>query len=114
MKTMTCRQLGGPCDVEHPGATADEVIKAQDRHLKQAIGAGDPAHEPAHADMKGRWRRSPWAGTAASSRSSPTCPTTHTTLPRPSDDGTQVPGLLDGEPSHHHQIGSAPSWRGSQ
>jgi len=56
MKTMTCRQLGGPCDLEHRGTTADEVIKAQDRHLKQAVNAGDTAHEPAHADMKNRWR----------------------------------------------------------
>jgi len=53
VKTMTCRQLGGPCDLEHRGASADEVIKAQDAHLKEV---GDPAHEPARADMKGRWR----------------------------------------------------------
>ena len=34
MKAMTCRQLGGPCDLVHHGMTADEVIKAQDRHLR--------------------------------------------------------------------------------
>jgi len=56
MKTMTCRHMGGPCDVGHRGETADEVIKAQDRHLKQAVSEGDTAHESAHADMKGRWR----------------------------------------------------------
>jgi hypothetical protein len=56
MKTMTCKQLGGPCDVEHQGRTADEVIKAQDRHLKDAVAAGDAAHEDALKDMKGRWR----------------------------------------------------------
>lgn len=56
MKTMTCRQLSGPCDIEHRGETADEVIKDQDRHLKQAVSSGDTVHEPAHADMKGRWR----------------------------------------------------------
>jgi len=55
MKTMTCRQLGGPCDLELRGATADEVIQAQDRHLKDAVRAGDAAHEPARADMKARW-----------------------------------------------------------
>lgn len=53
---MTCRQLGGPCYVKHHGESADEVIKAQDRHLKQAVAAGGTAHEPARADMKGRWR----------------------------------------------------------
>ena len=37
MKTMTCRQLGGPCDYAHHGTTADEVIKAQDRHLREAV-----------------------------------------------------------------------------
>lgn len=35
MKTMTCQQLGGPCDFAHQGMTADEVVKAQDRHLKE-------------------------------------------------------------------------------
>lgn len=57
MKTMTCRQLGGPCDQEHRGETADDVIKAQDRHLKEATAAGDASHEGARADMKSRWRR---------------------------------------------------------
>jgi hypothetical protein len=56
MKTMTCRQLGGPCDLAHHGATADEVIKAQDRHLKEVVAKGDTAHERALKDMKGRWK----------------------------------------------------------
>lgn len=56
MKSMSCRQLGGPCDVEHRGETADEIIKAQDRHLKDAVKAGDTDHEEAHKAMKGRWR----------------------------------------------------------
>ena len=57
MKTMTCRQLGGPCDLQHHGETADDVINAQDRHLREAVRAGDTAHESAHEEMKGRWRR---------------------------------------------------------
>lgn len=56
MKTMTCRQLGGPCDLAHQGESADEVIKAQDRHLKEAAKAGDAAHLPAREEMKSRWR----------------------------------------------------------
>jgi hypothetical protein len=56
MKTMTCKQLGGPCGLEHHGETADEVIKAQDAHLKEAVAAGDGAHEQAAKEMKGRWR----------------------------------------------------------
>ena len=57
MKTMTCRQLGGACDLPLRGATADEVIKAQDQHLKEMVANGDPSHEAAAAAMKGRWKR---------------------------------------------------------
>jgi predicted small metal-binding protein len=56
MKTMTCKQLGGPCDFAHHGATADEVIKAQDRHLKEMDNGRDDAHRAASQAMKGRWR----------------------------------------------------------
>jgi hypothetical protein len=56
MKTMTCRQLGGPCDENLQGETADDIIKAQDRHLRTAVREGDSSHEPAHKEMKGRWR----------------------------------------------------------
>lgn len=57
MKTMTCKQLGGPCDLEHHGESADEAIKAQDQHLKDAVEGGDSAHQAARNDMKGRWKR---------------------------------------------------------
>jgi hypothetical protein len=59
--TMTCKQLGGPCDLALEGTTADEVIKAQDRHLREAVAAGDATHESALSDMKGRWKH-PIAG----------------------------------------------------
>jgi hypothetical protein len=38
------------------GETADEVIQAQDKHLKEVVAAGDEAHQSALNDMKGRWR----------------------------------------------------------
>lgn len=57
MKTMTCSQLGGACELAHVGADANEIIKAQDRHLRTAVAAGSGDHEPALRDMKGRWRR---------------------------------------------------------
>jgi len=57
MKTMTCRQLGGPCDFAHHGQTANDVIKSQDKHLSDAVAGGDATHESALADMKGRWKR---------------------------------------------------------
>jgi predicted small metal-binding protein len=57
MKTMTCRDLGGACDLELRGETADEVIQQQDQHLKDIVAGGDTAHEAALKDMKGRWKR---------------------------------------------------------
>lgn len=57
MKTMTCDQLGGPCDHPLQGSTADEVIKAQDRHLQDLVAEGDSRHAPALDEMKGRWKR---------------------------------------------------------
>lgn len=57
MKTMSCRQLGGACDVAHHGEDANEIIKAQDQHLKDAVAAGQADHEAALKDMKGRWKR---------------------------------------------------------
>ena len=56
VKTMTCKQLGGPCDLAHVGADADAVINSQDRHLKDAVAAGDTDHAEAAAAMKARWR----------------------------------------------------------
>lgn len=57
MKTMTCTDLGGPCDLAHQGEDYNEIIKTQDRHLREAVAAGSAEHEPALKDMKGRWRR---------------------------------------------------------
>jgi predicted small metal-binding protein len=56
MKTMTCKQLGGPCDFLLHGETADEVIKAEDRHLREMVAGGDTGHEGALKAMKGRWK----------------------------------------------------------
>jgi hypothetical protein len=57
MKTMTCRQLGGPCDLAHHGASANDVIKAQDGHLKAMVASGDETHKAALSEMQGRWKR---------------------------------------------------------
>ena len=56
MKTMTCQQLGGPCEFPLRGETADEVIKGQDKHLKDMVAGGDETHTAAFKEMKGRWR----------------------------------------------------------
>jgi hypothetical protein len=60
---MTCKQLGGPCDLPLEGSTADQVIKAQDKHLKDRVSSGDETHEDALKAMKGRWKH-PLAGMA--------------------------------------------------
>jgi hypothetical protein len=54
---MTCKELGGPCEFAHHGATADEVIKAQDAHLKEKVASGDDTHQSALKEMKSRWRK---------------------------------------------------------
>jgi predicted small metal-binding protein len=63
MKTMTCEQLGGPCDFAHHGDSANDVIKAQDKHLKEVVAAGDETHREALSEMQGRWKH-PRAGMA--------------------------------------------------
>ena len=67
MKTMTCRQLGGPCDLPLSGDSGDEIIKAQDPHLKEIVASEDTEHQSALQDMKGRWTKYPTG--AASARS---------------------------------------------
>lgn len=61
MKTMTCGQLGGPCEFLLSGSSADEVIKAQDAHLKAMVAGGDETHQQALKEMKSRWKN-PIAG----------------------------------------------------
>jgi len=53
--------LGGPCEHQLHGDSADVVIKAQDRHLRDAVAGGDATHADALKEMKGRWKR-PIAG----------------------------------------------------
>ncbi|MDQ2895873.1 MAG: hypothetical protein M3Y09_09535 [Actinomycetota bacterium] len=57
MKTMTCKQLGGPCDLPLRGSTANDVIKAQDSHLKEMAESGDETHQSALSEMRGRWKK---------------------------------------------------------
>jgi hypothetical protein len=61
MKTMTCKQMGGPCDTAFHGSSADEVIKAEDKHLKERVAGGDETHQSALKMMQGRWKN-PLAG----------------------------------------------------
>jgi predicted small metal-binding protein len=56
MKSMTCRELGGPCDVTLQGDSADEIIKKQDKHLQEMVNQGDRSHEEANREMRARWK----------------------------------------------------------
>jgi hypothetical protein len=61
VKTMTCKQMGRPCDAPFHGKSADEVIKAEDSHLKKMVEEGDETHKSALKLMKDRWKN-PIAG----------------------------------------------------
>jgi hypothetical protein len=55
--------LGGPCDFPLRGNTANEIIKAQDSHLKERVASGDETHKSALREMQGRWKN-PLSGMA--------------------------------------------------
>ena len=44
MKTMTCKQLGGACDVEFKAETFDEITQLSQQHGKEMFQKGDEAH----------------------------------------------------------------------
>jgi hypothetical protein len=48
--------MGGPCDTPFHTNTADEAIKAEDKHLKEAVSMGDETHRSAAKMMKDRWK----------------------------------------------------------
>jgi hypothetical protein len=51
MKTMTCRQMGGPCDYPIHGNTADDVMNKGTAHIKEMIGKGDEEHKKVKSMM---------------------------------------------------------------
>lgn len=61
MKTMTCKQMGGPCDFAMHGNTADDVIKAGEQHIKDMMAKGDEAHK-GPAQMMEEMRKNPASG----------------------------------------------------
>jgi hypothetical protein len=44
MKTMTCRQLGGPCDKEIHAETFDEMVEMSQKHGMEMAEEGDVEH----------------------------------------------------------------------
>jgi hypothetical protein len=44
MKTMTCKQLGGPCEQEFHAETFDEMVKLSQKHGVEMVEKGDESH----------------------------------------------------------------------
>lgn len=52
MKTMTCKQLGGACDLEFHAGTFEEMAEQSKQHGMEMYQKGDEAHLKAMKDMK--------------------------------------------------------------
>ncbi|OGM22836.1 hypothetical protein A2961_01570 [Candidatus Woesebacteria bacterium RIFCSPLOWO2_01_FULL_39_21] len=52
MKTMTCKQLYGPCDALIHGATAEEMMENSKKHAMEMVAKGDKVHIDAMEVMK--------------------------------------------------------------
>ncbi|MRI02059.1 DUF1059 domain-containing protein [Kriegella sp. EG-1] len=52
MKTMTCKQLGGACEMEFKANTFEEIAELSKKHGAEMFQAGDTAHLAAMGAMK--------------------------------------------------------------
>ena len=52
MKTMTCKQLYGPCDVLIHGESAEEMMEKSQKHAMEMVANGDKVHVDAMEAMK--------------------------------------------------------------
>ena len=52
MKTMTCKALGGACDVTFTANTFDEIAQQSKSHGMSMFEAGDKAHIKAMNEMR--------------------------------------------------------------
>ena len=52
MKTMTCKQLHGPCDELIHGETAEEMMQNSQKHGMEMAAKGDKAHLEIMESMK--------------------------------------------------------------
>lgn len=51
MKSMTCNQLGGACDLVFSGETFDDLAAQSQDHGKEMFGANDDPHMEAMSAM---------------------------------------------------------------
>lgn len=52
MKTMTCKQLYGPCDELIHGETSEEMMQNSQKHAMDMVAKGDKVHIEAMEAMK--------------------------------------------------------------
>lgn len=52
MKTMTCKQLGGACDLKMTAATFEEIAEISKKHGMEMWQKKDPAHMGAMGKMQ--------------------------------------------------------------
>ena len=52
MKTMTCKELGGACELEFHANTFDEIAQMSQKHGKEMFQQGDKAHLEAMNQMR--------------------------------------------------------------
>jgi len=52
MKTMTCKQLGGACDMKFTAATFEEIAKLSKAHGTEMYQQKEPAHLAAMGKMR--------------------------------------------------------------
>lgn len=52
MKTMTCKQLYGPCDALITGSSSEEMMENSKKHAMEMIDKGDKVHIEAMEAMK--------------------------------------------------------------
>lgn len=52
MKTMTCKQLGGACDLEFKANTFDEIAKLSKEHGMEMYQKGEEVHLKAMNEMQ--------------------------------------------------------------
>ena len=52
MKTMTCKQLGGPCDAKFHANTFEDMVEQSKNHGMEMFQKGDAAHIRVMNEMK--------------------------------------------------------------
>ena len=52
MKTMTCKQLGGACDLEFHANSFEEIAEMSKKHGMEMYQQGEPAHLKAMQEMQ--------------------------------------------------------------